>query len=159
VRIDICNAQKLFRLDLKAVRLLTTRLMNLAMRKSPISKPSEVSIVLTDNKEMSKLNLRHLGRSGPTDVLAFRLEPIPGEPPAVTVEIVVNVEMAAIRRPPCRSPARTSRELALYLAHGCDHSAGNDDATARERQQMRRRELRWLKRSDIAPLVNRLIRT
>jgi len=35
-------------------------------------------------------------------------------------------------------------ELALYLAHGCDHLSGANDRTLRERRRMRRRELLWL---------------
>ena len=41
-------------------------------------------------------------------------------------------------------PGGTSRELALYLAHGLDHLAGRDDAAPAERRAMRRRENGWL---------------
>ena len=47
------------------------------------------------------------------------------------------------------------RELALYLAHGCDHLTGADDATPAGRARMRRRELGWLR--ELA--LTRLIRT
>ena len=38
-----------------------------------------------------------------------------------------------------------AHELALYIAHGCDHLAGEDDTTPAQRQRMRKRELRWLR--------------
>jgi ssRNA-specific RNase YbeY (16S rRNA maturation enzyme) len=35
-------------------------------------------------------------------------------------------------------------ELALYIAHGCDHLAGASDRTPAGRARMRRREQAWL---------------
>lgn len=62
-----------------------------------------------------------------------------------TAEIFVNVERAAQVRP-CSRKWNASRELALYIAHGCDHLiSGEDDARDDERKRMRARELRWLR--------------
>jgi len=54
---------------------------------------------------------------------------------------------------PIRRAGGPDRELALYLAHGCDHLAGADDATPRQRAAMRRRELRWLRAAAHADLL------
>ncbi|MBQ3810327.1 MAG: hypothetical protein II839_05855, partial [Kiritimatiellae bacterium] len=60
------------------------------------------------------------------------------------------VRAAAVRDPATLLPDERAlrwnadAELALYLAHGFDHLAGSDDATAAGYRAMRRRELRWL---------------
>jgi ssRNA-specific RNase YbeY (16S rRNA maturation enzyme) len=68
-------------------------------------------------------------------------------------EIVVNVERAAEAGPghwPRTRGDRSAiaRELALYIAHGCDHLCGADDASRVDRLRMRRRELRWLRAAE-----------
>ena len=101
-----------------------------------------VSVVLVDNKESLRINQAHLGHGYATDVISFNFDPIPGEPESgMCGEIVVNVEQA------CRLGKRyggPDHELALYIAHGCDHLSGEDDNTPARRQRMRRRELRWV---------------
>ena len=58
-------------------------------------------------------------------------------------EIIVNAERAWLAGSRRRgwSP---SRELALYIAHGCDHLNDERDTTPAGRRRMRRRELHWL---------------
>jgi len=121
-----------------------------------------VSIVLTGNGEIAALNLRHMGQDVCTDVLSFRYDPLPGEAPLPTGEVVVNVELAVTegRKRQKADPTWTpSLELALYLAHGCDHLAGFNDATAAERRRMRRRELSWLKQAEADHLLHPLPET
>ncbi|MBN1558429.1 MAG: rRNA maturation RNase YbeY [Lentisphaerae bacterium] len=89
---------------------------------------------------MRDVNRRYLRCDAPTDVLSFRYPPLPGEAEEAGGELFVNVQRALERAP--RAP---SRELALYLAHACDHLAGHDDADDAARRRMRRRELRWLR--------------
>jgi len=102
-----------------------------------------LSLLLTDDSGIRQINRRHLARDAETDVLCFRYGPLPGEGHRSTGEIVLNVERA-LREGRRRAGWSASRELALYLAHGCDHLAGADDATPAARARMRRRELRWL---------------
>ncbi len=80
--------------------------------------------------------------------MTFRYAALPGAAARPAAEIVVNVERAmaeglrqAVRRP-AWSPGH---ELALYVAHGCDHLTGADDNDPAARRRMRRRELRWLR--------------
>lgn len=40
---------------------------------------SSLTIVITDNEAVQKLNMRHLGIDAPTDVLSFPAEPLPPE--------------------------------------------------------------------------------
>lgn len=125
----------------------------------------ELSLAFTDDAGIRIVNEQFLGQTDVTDVIAFHYDPIPGEDDMHTGEIVVNVERAvgyAAKGTPgdsARSKAhRESRELALYLAHGCDHLAGEDDHDRRGRERMRRREKRWLKKADRFNLIDGLLR-
>jgi rRNA maturation RNase YbeY len=86
-----------------------------------------------------------MDHDGPTDVITQRYTPIPGESAGLIGELFVNVERAH-QAAPRRTGWSPDHELALYLAHGCDHLTGADDTTPRERARMRRRELAWLRK-------------
>jgi probable rRNA maturation factor len=111
----------------------------------------EISLVLSNDSGIHSINRDFLGHDYPTDVISFAYDPVPGESTAISGEIVVNVELAV------RLGARfggPERELALYIAHGCDHLTGADDATTPQRRRMRARELRWLKEAEELGLSN-----
>lgn len=91
---------------------------------------------------MRPLNEQYFGSRRPTDVISFRYPPLPGEAPAHWGEVLVNVEQA--RREGTRRGG-IGRELSLYIAHGCQHLTGADDATSAQRARMRRVENRWLR--------------
>lgn len=111
----------------------------------------EMTVVLVDDAGSHEVNRVQLGHDYPTDVISFNYAPIPGEAAdGCSGEIVVNAEQA------CRMGRRyggAAHELALYIAHGCDHLTGGDDSTPVQRRQMRRRELRWVKEAQNAGLL------
>jgi len=111
----------------------------------------ELSVVLTDDAGIRRVNRAFLDRDRPTDVISFCFDPMPGDDDRCSGEVFVNVERALERGP------GASRELALYLAHGCDHLSGASDADAAGRRRMRRRELGWLRRPENAVLKDELI--
>jgi len=132
----------------------------------------EMSTVLTDNAGIKLFNQKHLARSEVTDVISFRYNPIPGDNGMYSSEIIVNVQRAAekgnrLRRRSNEIPADTgrcsrpnwdgSRELALYIAHGCNHLTGETDYDRAGQLRMRRRELRWLKQAGTCGLLHDLI--
>ena len=106
---------------------------------------------MTDDAGITQVNATHLAKHEATDVISFYYEPIPGEDERACAELIVNVERA-IEEGDRRKGWSASRELALYIAHGCDHFSGADDSTTAGRNRMRRRELRWLKD---APVLSR----
>ncbi len=116
--------------------------MRLASSLDPATRWNEISILLTDNEGIAALNKRYLDKDGPTDVLCFRYEPGPSDKAACDGELIVNVERALEVGP---AHSGVPEELALYIAHGCDHLAGQDDQTGADFTQMRERELAWLK--------------
>lgn len=97
-------------------------------------------MILTDDAGMTEYNRACFSRNGPTDVISLAYEPLPGET-GRSAEILVNVERAAQVGP---RHGGADRELALYLAHGCQHLAGANDDTPARRRRMRRTETRWL---------------
>lgn len=141
-----------------ANRAKVLRLLEFLMCKAtpvPDQRWSDVTLVLTHDRGIQKINRIHLGRDDSTDVITYSYDPLPGTAPIKTSgEIFVNVELA--RRMGTRFGG-ADRELALYMAHGCDHLAGEDDRTPRERQRMRRRELRWLAEASRLGLLAGLI--
>ena len=97
---------------------------------------------------MCAAHARWMGLATVTDVLSQRYEPVPGDTAGAHGEIIVNAALAQELGPHHwgrTGPGAAACELALYVAHGCDHLMGADDATPTERARMRRRELRWLR--------------
>ncbi len=145
-RIRIQNLQRLHRVDRAALRRLCGALLMRAERAAPQRVWTEVTLLLVDDAGCAPINAAALGHAGPTDVITLDYAPIPGEPAGATAEIILNTECAWQQG---GSRAAANRELALYLAHGCDHLCGFDDQTTPERRSMRRREWRWLKQVGI----------
>ena len=102
----------------------------------------ELTIHLIHDAISAQVNADILGHEGPTDVITQAYAPIPGEPPGLIGELYVNIDEAA-RMVQRLGKTTLEAELILYIAHGCDHLTGADDATPSDRAQMRRRDLRW----------------
>ena len=153
MRIILHNAQRRFKLDTAALKRLALALAGLAQARLP-GEPAwrEVTVHLLDDAGIAPVNAAIMAHEGAADVVTQRYDTIPGEPDGLTGELFVNVERAV-----CAAPRRADwsadRELALYLAHGFDHLTGADDRTPAERTRMRRRELAWLKRLPLTPLI------
>jgi len=145
MRISIDNRQRRFRVHRAALRQVVVNLAALASASRSARPWREVAVVLTDDAGMVPLNFRIMRHRGTTDVISQRYEPLPGEPDGMRGELLVNVERAW-QVGSRRHGWSASRELALYIAHGCDHLNDAEDATPAGRQRMRRRELRWLRR-------------
>jgi len=109
-----------------------------------------------DDKAITTVNEACFGLSTPTDVIVCRYDPLPGTTDCPSADIFVSIDRAVAEG---TTRARrgygwsVDKELALYLAHGCDHLTGADDRTAEERRRMRSRELRWLQQAERAGLL------
>lgn len=110
---------------------------------------AEITLLLEDDRGISLCHERCFGTAACTDVVSQAYAPVPGMDGRLG-EIVVNVEQAIRLGPRYAGPAQ---ELALYIAHGCDHLQGADDHEPAGRRAMRRRELRWIRRASAAGLV------
>ncbi|MDD5206217.1 MAG: rRNA maturation RNase YbeY, partial [Desulfobacterales bacterium] len=103
----------------------------------------ELSVLLTDDRRISELNKRYLGREGPTNVIAFPMEE--GEPAGlkslIMGDIVISVETALAESRTMNEPLE--RTVSRLLAHGVLHLLHYDHETsARDAARMRREERR-----------------
>ncbi len=107
----------------------------------------EVAITLIDEPSMAALNSTHLGRVGPTDVLAFPLEPLtPGAAPAAPAggpptnigDVFICPEVVAANA--VAAEVSFFDEMALMVVHGLLHLLGYDHTVDREAEQMEQRE-------------------
>jgi probable rRNA maturation factor len=126
--------------------------------------PASIGLILTDDTEISALNVEHMGHDGPTDVLSFPLLPptafragrsapdVP-RPPGSRIhlgDIVVSVERAIDQASTGRGGQTgdirwsPTDELRLLVTHGTLHICGWDHATPSEERGMRALERRLL---------------
>ncbi len=111
----------------------------------------EVSIAILDDEGITPVNIQYFDRAKPTDVISLAYHPvIPTE--GWVGEIIVNAERAL--QEGGRRKGGWRKELALYIAHGCDHLSGAADSTPELRRKMRRRELAWLARIDYSNIAD-----
>jgi rRNA maturation RNase YbeY len=144
MRITIANHQKLARVNKALLRPLVAALADNA-QKTGIQCPwRELTIILVDDTIMPQINQSILRHQGTTDVITQRYAVMPGEPAGLIGEIYVNIEQA-LRKYPRRQGWSPQHEVALYIAHGCDHLNDESDADNAGRRRMRQRELRWLR--------------
>ncbi len=113
------------------------RRMRVMMRQRQIDK-REISIVITDDKSIHKLNKEYRHKDKPTDVLSFSLQE--GEfiehARGALGDIVVSLETAARQ---ARENQRTLlEEVTFLLAHGLLHLLGYDHQTDKEERTMNR---------------------
>lgn len=102
---------------------------------------AELSIVLVDKEEITRLNKQFLGRQEPTDVLSF---PLDASDRRISGEVVVCVPVAVEYTK--EAGTEVEGEIMLYIVHGVLHLLGYDDATRRLAQCMHRREREILSR-------------
>ncbi|MFA5156073.1 MAG: rRNA maturation RNase YbeY [Candidatus Omnitrophota bacterium] len=97
---------------------------------------SEISLCVTDDKLICRLNKKYFGRNRPTDVIAFSTGDI-----AVSADTATNNAVIFNTHP--------LYELLLYAAHGALHVIGYDDKTAGQRKVMDQKAGRILKKAGI----------
>jgi probable rRNA maturation factor len=118
------------------------RLSVLAIGKvkgKPFEKRSELSVVLTGDREIRKLNKAYRKKDKTTDVLSFpllegkRLDP--GSVHRVALgDVVISVPQA--KRQAEQQKKRLKEELALLLVHGILHLLGYDHVTKAQEKKM-----------------------
>jgi probable rRNA maturation factor len=105
----------------------------------------ELTLTFVDVAAIAELNVEHMGKDGPTDVLSFPLDddPMPGVP-TLLGDVVVCPEVAAAQF--ADHAGTLDDELALLVVHGILHVRGHDHAEPDETTSMRSRELELLQR-------------
>ena len=153
MKITAISRQKRLQVNLQAAEALARFfLQHPPWRGTEVSSWGEITLTLVDHATMREANTDFFEKTETTDVISATYNPIPGADGRHAADIIVNAEMAiseGTKRPRTRSglPWGITGELALYIAHGCDHLLGGEDHAPKERQAMRRRELRWLQQA------------
>ncbi len=146
----------------------TIRWVQLAQRvleAEGVQGDAELSMLFVDERAMAELNLRFLGREGPTDVLAFPIDDDvyeggrlpdslgpagpaddiePSDLPTLLGDVVVCPAIA--RRNAPAHAGTYEDEMALLVVHGILHLLGMDHADDDEATVMERREQELLDR-------------
>ncbi len=141
------------------------RLAEGVLEAEGIRADAELSMLFVDEQAMAELNLRFLGREGPTDVLAFPIdddvyeggrlpdslgpagpadEIEPSDLPMLLGDVVVCPAVA--RRNAPNHAGTYEDEMALLVVHGILHLLGMDHADDEEATVMERREQELLDR-------------
>ena len=98
-----------------------------------------VTVLLTDDREIKRLNSLHRGKNKPTNVLSF-----PAEMPGLLGDIAVA--LGVVRREARAAGRPMHAHLAHLVAHGALHLAGYDHLHAGEARRMERAEARIMRR-------------
>src|SRR5450432_1439776 len=118
---------------------------------------AELSVLLTNDREIHALNLQHRGKDRPTDVLAFPLDEgesavFSGAGMRLLGDVVISLDTAA------RQARGRKRELLpevrFLLAHGVLHLIGYDHGNPKQKRimdAMTRRLVRAIERAPANP--------
>ncbi len=138
------------------VNVDTHHLADLALavvRAEGVTGPAELSLTFVDDDTIAECNRRFLGGDGPTDVLAFPIDPLDADAdsdahgrglPRLLGDVLVCPAVAEHHASQRGRP--TSDELALLVVHGVLHVLGMDHAEAEEAAAMQARERELLGR-------------
>lgn len=97
----------------------------------------ELALLLVDEQTITELNREHMGKQGPTDVLAFPIDE-PGETPPGAPSILGDVVLCpAVAHEQAPSFGREPHdEVRLLIVHGILHLLGMDHADPVEEAAM-----------------------
>ncbi|HEY5038355.1 MAG TPA: rRNA maturation RNase YbeY [bacterium] len=119
------------------------------VKNSPFEKKSELSIVLTNDAEVRRLNRLYRKKDKTTDVLSFPL--LEGKKlrnlskgPIPLGDVVISIPQT--RRQAAQQGRGFKRELALLLTHGILHLLGYDHVTQSQEKKMFSLQDRLLKK-------------
>jgi len=114
---------------------LTERAVQAALAHQKESLDVNLSVVLTDNRRLHKLNRDYLGIDAPTDVLSFPASESDPETGARYLgDILISVPYAAKGAKQAGHPLES--ELQLLVVHGVLHLLGHDHAKPKEKAKM-----------------------
>jgi probable rRNA maturation factor len=107
------------------------------LRAERVPDDMELALLLVDPEAIAALNATHLGKEGPTDVLAFPIDE-PGESPPGAPAVLGDVVLCpAIANAQAGAHGRSPRdELRLLTVHGILHLLGMDHAEPDEERRM-----------------------
>jgi probable rRNA maturation factor len=112
---------------------LIARLGNAMLRALELP-DAELSVLMTNDRELQELNREHRQKDKPTDVLAFAMDESVADPAGILGDVVISLDTAERQ---ARSRGRPLiEEVRFLLAHGVLHLVGYDHAEPAEKRVM-----------------------
>ena len=105
----------------------------------------ELSLLFTDDNRIAQLNIRYLGRHGPTNVMAFPMAggPTPDVKSPMLGDVVISVDTALRESRELGEPLE--RTINRLMIHGVLHLLGYDhEESASEARRMEKEEKRLM---------------
>jgi probable rRNA maturation factor len=110
----------------------------------------ELSVLLTNDREIHELNLCHRDKDKPTDVLSFPLDDeANSEGTRWLGDVVISIDTA--ERQALGRKRGLLEEVRFLLAHGILHLIGYDHATKAEKREMDAMTRRLVRQAPIDP--------
>ena len=148
----IADRQNDVQIDARRYRVLVRQMLD----AEGVPPGTETAVTFVGRDEMAELNEAHMGHTGPTDVLAFPLDLVPGPqvPDGASIRLAgdivvcpavaaVNAEAGEGSRP--GHDGSVTAEIDLLVVHGVLHLLGMDHAEPAEAAAMRARETEHLR--------------
>ncbi|MEK6752462.1 MAG: rRNA maturation RNase YbeY [Chloroflexota bacterium] len=124
---------------------LLERAARFTLDLQPDSSQADITIVLTDDRQLHELNREYLGVDAPTDVLSFPAsETDPETGSAYLGDILISIPRAAEQAQAAGHPLEA--EVQLLVVHGVLHLLGYDHAEAGEKARMWKEQAKVLER-------------
>ena len=124
---------------------LLERAARFALELQPDSADADITIVLTDDRQLHELNRDFLGVDAPTDVLSFpSFEEDPETGASYLGDILISIPRAAQQALAGGHPLEA--EVQLLVVHGVLHLLGHDHAEAEEKALMWNEQAKVLER-------------
>ena len=134
--------------------VLIERAVLAALKHQKESPKVNVSVVLTDNRRLRKLNRDYLGVDAPTDVLSFPASESDPETGARYIgDILISVPYAT--KGAKQAGNSLEAELQLLVIHGVLHLLGHDHAKPKEKAKMWKAQHEILSQLGLADVVIR----
>jgi len=127
VQVRVVNRQRKFPLD----RVRTTEVATFLLEEMGQS-GAELSVAFVSDRTITRLNRTYLGRSHPTDVMAFSQREGEGGAlhPSLLGDVIISTETAAVQA--TEEETCLSEELDVLLVHGILHLLGYEHTRSRE---------------------------
>lgn len=110
----------------------------LALAQAAVRLRGQVTVLLTSDAAIKKLNRNFRGKNKATDVLSFPADPIPGLKAAEQIAGDLAISVPTARRQAAQQGHALAVEIKVLILHGLLHLAGYDHET--DSGQMARRE-------------------
>jgi probable rRNA maturation factor len=124
---------------------LLERAARFTLELEPAHSNADMTIVLTDDRQLHELNLDYLGVDAPTDVLSFPAsESDPETGSTYLGDVVISIPRAAEQAQAAGHPLEA--EVQLLVVHGTLHLLGYDHVTAEEKARMWEEQAKVLER-------------